>query len=294
MNGSPTNRSKHVGFIGLGNMGRPMVAHLVRQGATVIAYDIVADRLAAVVRSGAQAGGSAAEVVARCDVVLLSLFDGRVVESVMSEVFASPRAGVCIADLSTCDRDTAAPLAAHATGLGMGFIDAPVSGGPARAGNGTLTIMAGGGAADVERALPVLRTLGSDVVHVGGPGAGYAAKLVNNMVAIANFVVAAEALDVAERAGIALETMAAIMSTGTGASTSLARMMPRALAGDYSPGAGSLGLIRKDIELALRLGQSVGRRLEIQEMVQRILDSAVEAGVGDYDAAYLMELARRP
>ena len=122
-----------------------MVAHLARQGVSVIAYDIITDRLEAGVRSGAEAGRSVADVVSRCDVVLLSLFDGKVVESVMAEVFAAARAGVCVADLSTCDRDTAAPLAARASGLDMGFVDSPVSGGPGRAGNGTLTIMAGDG-----------------------------------------------------------------------------------------------------------------------------------------------------
>jgi len=274
-------------------MGRPMVAHLARQGVPVIAFDIIADRLEAGVRSGAEAGRSVADVVSRCDVVLLSVFDGKVVESVMAEVFAAARAGVCVADLSTCDRGTAAPLAAWASALDMGFVDSPVSGGPTRAGNGTLTIMAGGAAAAVERALPVLRVLGNHIVHVGGSGTGYAAKLVNNMVGIANFFVAAEALAVAERAGIPLETMISIMSTGTGASTSLARMAPRALAADYSPGAGSLALVRKDIDLALRLGESVGKRLEIQELVHRILDGAMAAGVGDHDVAYLMELARR-
>jgi 3-hydroxyisobutyrate dehydrogenase-like beta-hydroxyacid dehydrogenase len=290
---SPDDGIAPVGFIGLGNMGRPMVAHLVRRGAPGIAYDIIADRLADGVNSGARAGRSVADVVARCDVVLLSVFDGKVVESVMTEVFSAARSGVCVADLSTCDRDTAAPLASRAARLRMGFVDAPVSGGPTRAGNGTLTIMAGGDATSVAQVLPVLRLLGNDVVHVGGAGAGYAAKLVNNMVGIANFVVAADALVVAERAGISLDTMIAIMSTGTGASTSLTRMASRVLAADYSAGAGSLSLIRKDIDLALRLGQSVGKRLEIQEMVRRILDGAIEAGVGDYDVAYLMELARR-
>lgn len=274
-------------------MGRPMVAHLVRQGAPVIAYDILPERLAAGVDSGAEAGRSVADVVARCDVVLLSLFDGPVVESVMAEAFSAARSGVCIADLSTCDRDTAAPLASRAASLGMGFVDAPVSGGPTRAGNGTLTIMVGGDESSAGQVLPVLRVLGNDVVHVGGPGAGYAAKLVNNMVAIANFLVAADALAVAERAGISLEAMTRIMSTGTGASTSLSRMMPRVLAADYSPGAGSLSLVRKDIELALRLGKCVDKRLEVQEMVQRVLDDAVCGGEGDYDVAYFIELARR-
>lgn len=281
-----------LGFIGLGNMGMPMVGHLLRSGVTVVAYDIAPGRLAAAVGSGALAGRSAADVVARCDVVLLSLFDGGVVESVMGEVFAAARAGVTVADLSTCDRRTAAPLDARASGLGMGFVDAPVSGGPTRAGNGTLTIMAGGGEPAVRRVMPGLRRLGNHVVHVGGPGSGYAAKLVNNMVAIANFLVAAEGLAVAEKAGISLQVMSDIMATGTAASTSLARMMPRALAGDYSPGSGSLALIRKDIDLALRLGESVGRRLETQELVLRALDAALEAGLGDKDAAYLMELAR--
>ncbi len=281
-----------VGYIGLGNMGQPMVTYLAKSGVPVLALDLVADRVQAVVAKGAQAAASIGDVIAKCDVVAMSLPDPAAVEKVVGEMLAAPRQGVTIVDLSTSDPALSQALAKKAKAAGMQFVDAPVSGGPARSINGTLTIMVGGEAAAVKAAQPVLDALGEHVVHVGDSGMGNVAKLVNNMAILCNQYIISEALHLAQKAGIPGQTMFEIMSTGTARSYALERTAPKMLSGDFSPGM-TLTLALKDVALANQLGRNVGQPLVIAEATEKMLLGALQAGLAEYDVSGMYEAVRR-
>jgi 3-hydroxyisobutyrate dehydrogenase-like beta-hydroxyacid dehydrogenase len=281
-----------IGYIGLGNMGQPMVTHLLASGVPVTVCDVAADRVAAMAGKGASPAGSVAEVLQRCEVVVLSLPDPPAVETVVGELLAQPRRGATIVDLSTSAPALSQALDGKARAAGMQFVDAPVSGGPARSIDGTLTIMIGGGDAAVRAALPVLNVLGAHVVHVGGPGMGNVAKLVNNMAILCNQFIIAEALHLAEKAGIPGKTMVEIMSTGTARSYALDRTAPKMLSGDFKPGM-TLTLALKDVALANQLGRQVGQPLRMAEQTEKMLRGALAAGLSEYDVSGMYEAVRR-
>ena len=280
-----------VGYIGLGNMGQPMVTYLLSAGVPVRVFDIVPASVAAMVAKGAVAGKSVADLVAQCDVVAMSLPDPAAVRAVVGQMLAAPRAGVTIVDLSTSDPKLSQELEAKAKAAGMHFVDAPVSGGPARSINGTLTIMIGGEDAVVKRAMPVINALGEHVVHVGVSGSGNVAKLVNNMVILCNQYIIAEALHLAQKAGIPGQTMFEIMSTGSSRSYALARTAPQMLSGDYKPGM-TLTLAHKDVSLANKLGRDVGQPLVVAELVETLLQGALGAGLSELDVSGMYEAVR--
>jgi 2-hydroxy-3-oxopropionate reductase len=280
-----------VGYIGLGNMGQPMVTHLVASGVPVTVFDVVPDRIAAMVAKGAQAAHSVAAVADRCDVVLLSLPDPGAVKVVVGQVLDAPRKGVTVVDLSTSDPALSQDLAGKCRAAGMRFVDAPVSGGPARSIKGTLTIMMGGEDEAVQRAMPVLGALGEHIVHVGASGMGNVAKLVNNMAILCNQYVIAEALHLAQKAGIPGQTMFEIMSSGTARSYALERTAPKMLSGDFTPGM-TLTLALKDVALANALGRHVGQPLEMAAATERMLRGALAAGLEDHDVSGMYEAVR--
>ena len=281
-----------VGYIGLGHMGQPMVAHLLASGVPVLAYDLVADHLAAMTARGAQAARSVADMTSRCDVVVLSLPDPAAVENVVGQLLAAPKKGVTIVDLSTSDPALSQALGKKAKAAGMQFVDAPVSGGPVRSLNGTLTIMIGGEDAAVQAALPVLNVLGGHVVHIGGPGMGDVVKLVNNMVMLSNQLIVSEAILLAEKAGVPARQMVEIMSTGSARSYALERTAPNILSGDFTPGM-TLTLALKDVALANQLGRSVGQPLRVAAVTEKLLRQALEIGLADYDTSGVYEAAKR-
>ena len=282
---------KTVGYIGLGNMGQPMVTYLVTSGVPVLAFDIVAGSLAAVVAKGAKAAKSVTEMVQQCDVVVMSLPDPGAVKIVVGQILAAPRRGVTIVDLSTSDPVLSQELAVKAKAAGMHFVDAPVSGGPARSIKGTLTIMIGGEDAAVALAMPVLNVLGEHVVRVGASGMGNVAKLVNNMAILCNQYIIAEALHLGQKAGIPGQTMFEIMSTGTARSYALERTAPQMLSGNFKPGM-TLTLALKDVALANKLGRDVGQPLVIAEATEKMLHGALAAGLSEYDVSGMYEAVR--
>jgi 2-hydroxy-3-oxopropionate reductase len=280
-----------VGYIGLGNMGQPMVSYLLSAGVPVLVFDIVAASVAAMAGKGARGARSVDDVVQQCDVVVLSLPDPGAVKIVVGQMLAAPRKGVTIVDLSTSDPVLSQELALKAKAAGMSFVDAPVSGGPARSINGTLSIMIGGEEAAVKPALPVLNALGEHVVHVGAAGMGNVAKLVNNMAILCNQYIIAEALHLAQKAGIPGQTMFEIMSTGTARSYALERTAPKMLSGDFKPGM-TLTLALKDVALANQLGRHVGQPLVMAEATETMLRGALAAGLNEHDVSGMYEAVR--
>jgi 3-hydroxyisobutyrate dehydrogenase-like beta-hydroxyacid dehydrogenase len=210
-----TPRSTTVGFAGLGNLGRPLASTLVRAGWDLAVLDSVPERAEPVVALGATAVPDAAALAAR-DVLVLAVPDDAAVEQVLHGYLASERPGRAVVVHSTVLPQTATRLADVAAGHGVDFLDAPVSGGAERAASGTLTVMAGGTDATLERLGPLLDTVGDPVLHVGPVGAGAAAKLANQLTMFANLAGVYEAIDFANAHGVATDALLTALETSLG------------------------------------------------------------------------------
>lgn len=245
-----------VAVIGLGAMGLAMALRLAERGAAVRGWDREPARRAA----AAAAGVAVAEDAATgAETVVLSLPDDAAVRAVAAALpAAGMMAGGVVLDTSTVAPETPRALAPAFAAAGLAWLDAPVSGGPAGARAGTLTVMVGGEAEAVARAGAVLAALAARVVHVGGAGAGALAKLVNNWLLAAHLLVAAEAVALARRAGAEAEAVLAAVNAASGRSGATEVNLPRwILPGRFDSGF-TAGLMRKDLRLACGLADRLG------------------------------------
>lgn len=258
-----------IGFLGLGNMGGPMAANLIKAGHDVAGFDPVAaarERLAA---AGGRAAGSIAEAVRDAEVVLSMLPEGRHVRAAYLEaggVLEAAAAGTLLIDCSTIDVETARAVAAAAAAKGLAMLDAPVSGGVGGATAGTLTFMVGGEKAAFERARPILEAMGKAVIHAGPSGNGQAAKICNNMMLGIQMISVCEAMALAEKLGLAHQTLFEISSKSSGQCWSLTSYCPvpgpvpsSPANRGYAPGF-TVAMMRKDLKLAQEAAQAVGAR----------------------------------
>ncbi len=253
MNTGEGSAHPHVGIVGLGNMGLPMARTLKRTGLKVSGSDTSAARRAEL--PGAFADFAA--LAAACDILILSLPSSAVVEAVVGDG-TGLRAGQLVIDTSTADPASTRRLQAALARRGVGFVDAPVSGGAAGAADGQLLVMMGGDAADTARAMPVLKPLARKIVACGGPGTGNVVKLVNNHLAAAHLALAGEALGLAGAAGIAPEVLLEAVNSGSGRSAATEVNLPRwVLSGKFDSGF-TAALMRKDVRLAGALADAVG------------------------------------
>jgi 3-hydroxyisobutyrate dehydrogenase len=242
-----------VGFIGLGQMGRPMAAAIHAAGYTVAAYDASAEARAAV------PGSVDTPAEAAADIVVLMLPSSRVVEAVLADpsLAAALRPGTLVVDMGSSDPRSTRALGKQLAAAEVAYIDAPVSGGVARAERATLAIMAGGPAADVERARPVLTAMG-EVTHVGELGAGHALKACNNVLTGISLLGAVEVLGVVRAFGLDPEVAFGVINNSTGRSWSTEHKIPTfVLPMDYRSGF-ALGLLVKDIGIACDLADGLG------------------------------------
>jgi 3-hydroxyisobutyrate dehydrogenase len=185
-----------IGFIGLGNMGAPMAANLIRAGHDLRGFDTAARP------EGIPMAATAAEAAAGADVVITMLPNGAILRAVAAQVIAAMRPGAVLCDCSTVDVESARSVAAEAHAAGLGAVDAPVSGGVGGAAAGTLTFMAGGRAADFETLRPLFDVMGQKAVHCGEAGAGQAAKICNNMILGVTMIATCEAFALADKLGL--------------------------------------------------------------------------------------------
>jgi 2-hydroxy-3-oxopropionate reductase len=261
-----------IGFIGLGTMGKPMAANLVRAGFDVTVHDLAPEPVAELERMGARSAASPGEIGDRCDVVQVVVWDDAGVESVLlgatgSEgVLASARPGTIVAIHSTVGLETCRRLAGVARGRGVSVIDAAISGGPPRAADGSLAIMVGGPIEAFEACRPIFDAIGKQVFHVGPLGAGMAAKLCNNLMVMVNLQAVVEALRIAGAAGLESERMIEIASAGTADSWALRHGFALIQRARSQPTAGTQSQMQeKDLELAVKLARELGDRAEIAE-----------------------------
>ena len=252
-----------IGFVGIGNMGWPMAACLLRAGYPVRVADAVPGRADAFVQ---QVGGSAPaglrELAACSDVVIAMLPTSAVVAEVLRDgadnLLAGLRPGSTVIDMTSGVPSATQALAAQVAAAGGTLIDAPVSGGVARAKTGQLAIMVGGPAEALERVRPVLAAIGGTILHCGGVGAGQAMKALNNLVSAGGFLIGVEALLIGRKFGLDPGLMTDVLNASTGMNNSTHKKFRQfVLARDYASGFG-LDLMAKDLTIALEIGREAG------------------------------------
>ncbi|MFU8898611.1 MAG: 3-hydroxyisobutyrate dehydrogenase [Roseinatronobacter sp.] len=247
-----------IGFIGLGNMGAPMAANLMRAGHTVTGFDLVAP-----CPEGVHKAQDVLEAVRGADVVLTMLPNGAILRDVAAQVIPAMQAGAVLCDCSTVDVDSARAVADLAVAAGLGALDAPVSGGVGGAAAGTLTFMVGGSDAAFATVLPLFEIMGQKAVHCGAAGAGQAAKICNNMILGATMAVTCEAFALADKLGLDRARMFDVVSTSSGYSWSMNAYCPAPGIGpqspadnDYKPGFAA-ELMLKDLRLSQQAAEAV-------------------------------------
>ena len=286
-----------IGFIGVGTMGLPMAANLVKKGFTVTAFDMNPAAVKAATAVGAAAAASAAEAVAGADLVITMLPSSPHVESAFTGdggVLMAARKGTLLVDMSTIDPAVTRRLAAAAAERGLRFVDAPVSGGVPRATDGTLAIMVGGAPADFEAARPALAAMGANVIHVGGVGSGEVAKLCNNLIAGVAAVAVSEAFRIAEGFGVDPKVITEVISKSSGNTWVMEHMHPvpglvarSASTNEYRPGF-MTDLMCKDVGLAVDAARGLRIPLFVAPAAQQVYRLASSHGLGrkDFTSVY--------
>ncbi len=286
-----------VGFVGTGTMGQPMVANLVKKGFTVVAYDVVPTALAAAVKLGASACGSAAEAARQAELVVTMLPSSSHVEAVylgVGGVLEGVARGRLCVDMSTIDPAVSRRVAERLRQRGVRFIDAPVSGGVGGAEKATLAIMVGGEAADVEEARPALVAMGANIVHVGPVGSGEVAKVCNNLIAGVAMVAVSEAFRIAEGFGVDPKVLTDVISKSSGNTWAMQHghpvpgLVPTAAANrDYAPGF-MTDLMAKDLGLAVNAARELRVPVVVAPAAQQVLRLASSHGYGrkDFSSVY--------
>ncbi len=247
-----------LGIIGCGNMGGGMASQLVKNGFDLTCFDPNPEISNNMATLGAKTAGSASALAKACDVIILSLPKAAVVEAVMVEMLADIQAGTVILDASTSEPSTSQDMSAKGAKHGFAFVDGPVSGGPAAANAGTMTMLLGGDADAIETLRPALDVITAKTVKVGGSGAGHAAKIANNMLCAANLVLVGEAIRLGQSAGVSPEDLLEGINAGSGRSGVSEVNFPKWVLNDAFDSGFSMGLMRKDVGLAIDLAKNSG------------------------------------
>jgi 3-hydroxyisobutyrate dehydrogenase len=281
-----------IGFIGTGTMGQPMLANLVKKGFEVVAFDVVPGALDAAVRLGAGRAGSAGEAAANCDLVITMLPSSANVEAAYlgeGGIIESAPAGRLCVDMSTIDPGTSQRVAARLRERGLRFLDSPVSGGVGGATAGTLAIMVGGDAGDLEEARPALAAMGTNIIHVGAVGAGEVAKLCNNLISGSALIAVAEAFRIGEAFGVDPQILTNVIARSSGATWVMEHMHPvpgivdsAASTRQYAPGF-MTDLMAKDLALAVNAAREKRVPVVVSPAAQQLYRLASSHGLGRED-----------
>jgi 2-hydroxy-3-oxopropionate reductase len=285
-----------VGVIGLGAMGTPMARNLLKGGHRVTVFARRAETMAPLVAAGATAAASPAEAAARSDVTVTMVIDTRAVEEVAlgpRGIIEGAKPGSVVVDHSTIDPDGARRIAAALKARGIEMIDAPVSGGPAVADAGALSMMAGGDEAVLDRIRPILASYAQTIVHIGPSGAGQIAKACNQICTIVNTLGAAEAMLMAERAGIDPSKVKEVLMSGFAASRMLDMQAPKMIARDFD-GKVESRLHYKDIHIVLAMAAALGIELPASSAAAKVLTELQNRGGARSDTAAVFTVLDTP
>lgn len=287
-----------IAFIGLGNMGSGMCANLVKAGHAVSAFDLNTDAVKAVAAKGARAAASVADAVTDADVVVSMLPAGKHVLGVYfgpHGVKDHAKRGTLLIDCSTIAVTDAREAHIQADLSGLIMVDAPVSGGVAAAEAGTLTFMAGGTAKAFQKAEAILKGMGKNIFHAGGPGNGQAAKIANNMLLGISMIGTCEAFNLAEKLGLDAETFFRISSVSSGQNWSMTSYCPAPgpvptspANRDYKPGF-AVAMMLKDLHLAAEAARAAGAEIRLGEHAEAIYQALSDKGLDGLDFSGVMK-----
>ncbi|ONM46975.1 3-hydroxyisobutyrate dehydrogenase [Nocardia donostiensis] len=291
--------SKTIGFLGLGHMGGPMAANLVKAGYDVHAFDPAPAAQQQASADGITVVDTGVAAATDRDIVLTMLTNGKLVRDVYAELLPAATPGTLFIDCSTIDVADAKVAAAAAHTAGHRAVDAPVSGGVAGAVAGTLTFMVGGNEADVAEARPVLEVMGAKVVHCGGSGVGQAAKICNNMLLGISMIGLSEALVLGEKLGLSHQAFFDVVSTASGQSWALTSYCPvpgpvptSPANNDYQPGFAT-ALMNKDLGLAASALRSNGVDGQLGLLAAEIYDRFNQDAAGRDFSAIVTDIRDR-
>jgi 3-hydroxyisobutyrate dehydrogenase len=291
-----------IGFIGLGNMGTPMAANLIKAGHQVIGYDLVPAAVAALAAKGGRSAASAAEAIAAAEIIITMLPAGPQVREVYlgnAGILGRANKGALLIDCSTIDVETARTVAGAAHAAGFEMLDAPVSGGTAGAAAATLTFMVGGEAAAFARARSVLEAMGRTIIHTGPAGNGQAVKICNNMLLAVSMIGVCEAFALAQKLGLAPQTLFDVVSKSTGQCWALTGYCPvpgpvpsSPANRDYAPGF-TAAMMLKDLRLAQQAAGAVAAPTPMGAAAAALYQLFVDQGTGGFDFSAIYRFIAR-
>jgi 3-hydroxyisobutyrate dehydrogenase len=284
-----------VGFIGLGAMGGPMAANLVKHGFSLVVHDIDPAKVERLRALGAVSANAADEVAVATERTICMVETTAQAEAVIGGergIVQRARRGHVVACMSTIDPFAARRLGEQLAGRGIGMVDAPVSGGTERAASGELSVIVGGAPETVKACDDLFRAMGRNVFHVGALGQGLAMKLVNNMLVQVNTVAVAEALVLGVKAGLDPKTIYDVVRVSTGTSFAFDTRVPRILRRDFAPG-GTVDISFKDQELETAFAKQLGVPLFLANVSQQVYQMARAAGHNKEDGSAIVKVLER-
>jgi len=284
-----------VGFIGLGNMGNPMAANVLKNGFAMTVFDKNVQAMANLVQAGAKAAASARAVAEQCEVVLTCVPGSPESEDLYlgaGGLIEAAKSGNVLVDMSSVLPSTPRKLEPAAKARGVQFLEAPVSGGVTGARAATLAIMTGGDAAVLERVRPILRTIGPNIYHLGPVGTGNTVKAINNMMSSVNSIAMMEGLMVGIKAGIDMQKVYDVVKDSSGNSNALARV-PRALIPrNFEPGF-KVQLMNKDLDTFTTIAKELHVPVSFANIAQRYQQAALAADLGEKDTSVIFTVIER-
>ena len=290
-----------IGFIGLGNMGGPMAANLLKPGHEVTGFDLAKPALDALAKAGGKPASSATAAVAGAEMIVTMLPAGPHVRQVYTGeggLLAAAKPGALLIDSSTIDVESARAVAKAAAERGFDMLDAPVSGGVGGAAAGTLTFMVGGSEAGFARALPLLQAMGKTIVHAGPSGNGQAAKICNNMILGISMIAVSEGFALAEKLGLDWQRLFDISSKSSGQCWSMTNYcpapgpVPAAPSNrDYQAGF-TADMMLKDLKLAQQAAQAAGATTPLGAEAAALFQMLVNNGLGPKDFSAVFRMIR--
>ena len=284
-----------VGFIGLGNMGNPMASNVLKNGFPMTVFDKNPKTMENLVEAGAKAAASAKQVVESAEVILTCLPGSPEVEGLYLDqggLVELAKPGTVLVDLSSVLPSTPRKLEPRAEARGVHFLEAPVSGGVTGARAATLAVMSGGDAAVLNRVRPILRSIGTNLYHVGPVGSGNTLKAINNMMSSVNALAMMEGLVLGLKAGLDLNTMAEIVKASSGNSNALARVQRALIPRNFEPGF-KVQLMNKDLETFNTIAKELHVPVSFSNVAQRYQQAALAAGLGEKDTSVIFTLIER-
>jgi 3-hydroxyisobutyrate dehydrogenase len=284
-----------VGFIGLGNMGNPMAANILKNGFPMTVFDKNPKTMENLVQAGAKAAASAKQVVESAEVILTCLPGSPEVEGLYLDpggLIDLAKPGTVLVDLSSVLPSTPRKLEPRAKARGVHFLEAPVSGGVTGARAATLAVMSGGDTAVLERVRPILRSIGTNLYHLGPVGSGNTLKAINNMMSSVNALAMMEGLVLGLKAGLDLHTMAEIVKASSGNSNALARVERALIPRNFEPGF-KVQLMNKDLETFNTIARELHVPVSFSNVAQRYQQAALAAGLGEKDTSVIFTLIER-